>query len=142
VRIRGRRIGWRDDAGSVALEFALVVPVLFVMVFGLIDMARVFGMQNRIMSAARQGARYASVQADPVGNAQSVRDLVKAAAIPFGGSGLTDAQIAVALDPVSKRVTVSVLNYSLTFLTPFASTFGHPSVMLSAQAVLPWERGS
>jgi Flp pilus assembly protein TadG len=117
------------------------VPVLFIMIFGVIDIARVFGMQSRIAAAARQGARFAAVQPDPAASAQATRDVVKAAAIPFGSAALTDAQVTVALDATSKRVTVSVVNYTLTFITPFAKTLGQSGVTLSAQAVLPWERG-
>jgi Flp pilus assembly protein TadG len=131
---------WRGDSGTAAVEFAIIVPVLFMLLFGVVDLARAFGMQDRLMSAARQGARAASVQADPVGNAQAIRDLVKSAATPMGGAGLTDAEISVSADPVSKRVTVNIVNYPLSFITPFASTFGHPSINLSAQAVLPWEQ--
>jgi Flp pilus assembly protein TadG len=142
IRAGLKRLRLRDDRGSVALEFALIAPALFLLIFGLIDVARVFGMQNRIMSAARQGARFASVQTDPLASAQAIRDVVKNAAIPFGGPAVTDAQVTVTVDTAAHRVTVSVVNYSLAFITPFASTVGKTGVSLSAQAVLGWERGS
>lgn len=130
----------RGELGSSSVEFALIAVLFFMMVFGIIDMSRVFGMHERLRAAVREGARVAAVQTDPVGNASLARTAVKNAALPMGGSGVTDAQINVSLDASSKLVTVSVLSYSMPLITPFAGTFGHSSVTLSATSTLPWHR--
>ena len=61
--MRRKRHGMRvrDDRGASALEFALVVPVLLVLIFGMIEFGLVFQAQLALTHAAREGARLASV---------------------------------------------------------------------------------
>ena len=129
-----------DDRGVSSVEFALVAPLFFMMVFGLIDVSRVWGMHERLRAGVRAGARVAAVQSDPNASIAAVRSAVEAAALPVGGTALTDAQINLAVDSANKLVTVSVLSYSMPLITPFAGTFGHSAVSLSASSVLPWHR--
>jgi hypothetical protein len=56
-----RSVYVRNDKGASALEFALVVPLLLVLVFGMIEFGFVFQAQLALTHAAREGARLASV---------------------------------------------------------------------------------
>jgi Flp pilus assembly protein TadG len=47
--------------GVVAVEFAVVAPILVAIVFGMIEMGRAFETQNLLDVAAREGARFASM---------------------------------------------------------------------------------
>jgi hypothetical protein len=49
------------DRGAAAVEFALVVPVLLIVVFGIIDFGRMLNAQLQVSEASREGARAASV---------------------------------------------------------------------------------
>ena len=49
--------------GQALVEFALVVPIFFLLVFGLIDLGRAIYVNNSMAEAAREGARWGSVQA-------------------------------------------------------------------------------
>lgn len=51
----------RDDGAQALVEFALVLPLFLLMVFGLIDLARAVWMENTLAFAAREGTRYAIV---------------------------------------------------------------------------------
>jgi Flp pilus assembly protein TadG len=53
----------RRSAGQALAEVALVAPLFFLMVFGIIDIGRVVWANDAAASAAREGARYASVHA-------------------------------------------------------------------------------
>ena len=53
----------RRSAGQALAEVALVAPLFFLMVFGIIDLARVIWANDVAANAAREGARYASVHA-------------------------------------------------------------------------------
>jgi Flp pilus assembly protein TadG len=50
-----------DDEGAAAVEFALVVPVLLLVVFGIITFGIIFAQQLALGNAARQGARFGAV---------------------------------------------------------------------------------
>jgi hypothetical protein len=50
--------------GAVAVEFAVVAPILVAVLFGLIELGRAFEMQNMLEVAAREGARFASMDRD------------------------------------------------------------------------------
>ena len=49
---------WRRD-GQALVEFALVVPVLILLLFGILDFGRAIYAYNTIADAARDGARVA-----------------------------------------------------------------------------------
>jgi Flp pilus assembly protein TadG len=51
----------RSDHGQGLVEFAIVLPVFLLIVFGAIDLGRVIWATDDITNAAREGARYASV---------------------------------------------------------------------------------
>jgi hypothetical protein len=50
--------------GAVAVEFAIVAPILVAILFGMIEFGRAFEMQNLLEVAAREGARFASMDRD------------------------------------------------------------------------------
>jgi hypothetical protein len=54
VKRSGRR-------GAVAVEFAIVAPVLVAILLGMIELGRAFEAQNMLEVAAREGARFASM---------------------------------------------------------------------------------
>lgn len=47
--------------GAVAVEFAIVAPVLLAVVFGMIELSRMIEAQNMLDIAAREGARFATM---------------------------------------------------------------------------------
>ncbi len=60
--------GPRRDRGAAAVEFALLLPVLFLIIGATIDFGRFFYTQNITVNAAREGARMLAL-GYPVGNA-------------------------------------------------------------------------
>lgn len=129
------------DRGSVAVEFALVVPVLLLIVFGLIDFGRALNAQISLTGAAREGARLAAlgypdaaIQARVAAAAPSLSGVTTTvvASCPPGAGPAADAQVDVS--------------YAFSFITPIGavvsylggSGFGGPMV-LTAQGVMPCE---
>lgn len=49
------------DSGAAAVEFALVMPVLLLLLFGMIDFGRAYNMQLALTQAAREGVRVAAL---------------------------------------------------------------------------------
>jgi Flp pilus assembly protein TadG len=54
-----------DERGAVAVEFALLVPLLVVLLFAIIEFGLVMAKVVTYVSAAREGARYAAVHCQP-----------------------------------------------------------------------------
>lgn len=68
----GRRAGrarFQRDRGGTLVEFALVAPLLFLLLFGVIEFARVGHGFNTVWTAAREGARYATTVGNDDGDA-------------------------------------------------------------------------
>lgn len=47
--------------GQAAMELALVLPVIFILLFGVIEVGRAFVVYSEVTNAAREGARYGVV---------------------------------------------------------------------------------
>lgn len=56
---------WRDCAGSALVEGAVVVPVLFVLMFGIYEFAWLFYQQQLILTGVRDATRYLARSATP-----------------------------------------------------------------------------
>ncbi len=121
MRRRRAATGSRDR-GSVAVEFALLLPVLLLIVFGTIDFGRAINAQITLTQAAREGARLASL-----GDSSSVvttRTESAATGLSLGDRHRDHHCPVGAGTGVDAVVTVS---YPFTFITPvgaFASMFG------------------
>lgn len=50
-----------DRRGAVAVEFAAIAPLLLAVVVGLIELTRVYSVQNTLETACREGARFAAL---------------------------------------------------------------------------------
>ena len=59
---RGRARRSSRSGGQAIAEFALALPVFVLLLFGLLDLGRLIYVNNAISQAAREGARYGSVQ--------------------------------------------------------------------------------
>ncbi|MGI8497268.1 MAG: TadE/TadG family type IV pilus assembly protein [Gemmatimonadaceae bacterium] len=84
-RVRGRL--WTDDCGAAAVEFALVLPLLLLVLWGIVDIGRAFYTLNNLASAVREGARKAAVlSTDPTtaSNTATIRSAVTSAFSPIG----------------------------------------------------------
>lgn len=86
----------RQKSGQSAVEFALVLPVLVVVILGIFDFARAVWHYNTLAEAAREGTRFAMVHgADsprpvgPAANDPQVRDVVQRFAFALDTSQLT-----------------------------------------------------
>lgn len=93
----------RSDAGGPAAEFALVLPLLVIFLFGIIDVGRLMWTWNRAEKATQMGVRYAVV-ADvvPAGLANysfsETGGLIQGAIVPessFGGATCSSASAGV-----------------------------------------------
>ena len=140
--MRIRRL-MRDEEGAAVVEFALVFPVLALIVCGIIDFGRAFYTVNNIISAVREGARYGAILAAPMSTTgqREIRDRVRSVSQPFGGDSLVDSQIEIEF-PDGELVTVRVENYPFQPVTPVAGVLGVGTLSITRQATFRWERGT
>lgn len=54
-----RKLGCRPEDGQSLAEFALIAPIFFLLIFGIVDLSRAFQAYVTVQEAARGGARYA-----------------------------------------------------------------------------------
>lgn len=73
------RAGGRDDKGAAALEFALILPILVMLVFGVISFGYMLSFRQAMSQAAAEGGRAAAVK--PSGTASATRITAARAAI-------------------------------------------------------------
>jgi Flp pilus assembly protein TadG len=86
----------RGDSGASAVEFALVVPLLLLIVFGIINFGIIFSQQLTINNAVREGARRAVV-ADPAAP-RSCDQIISSVRNQLSG---------IALDPATVQIKVT-----------------------------------
>ena len=72
MRLRALRA---ETKGQALLEFALILPILLMLVLGIIEFGRVWSINERVSDATREGARQAVI-ADPTITEQQVHDFV------------------------------------------------------------------
>ncbi|HEY7429747.1 MAG TPA: TadE/TadG family type IV pilus assembly protein [Streptosporangiaceae bacterium] len=126
------------DRGAAAVEFALLFPVLLLIVFGIIDFGRALNAQITLTQAAREGARLAAV------GQPNVASRTQAAA-----TGLSPVSVSVTGCPTGAGLGVDAVvraTYSFSFVTPvgaIAGLFGGSGlgspITLRATGVMPCE---
>jgi Flp pilus assembly protein TadG len=96
----------RSERGAVVVEFALLLPVLLMIVVGTIEFGRVYSQFQVFSGAAREGARCAAVQATPFRDCE-VQDRIDSGATPY--TVAEDAMVSLACNDttIGDPVTVS-----------------------------------
>ena len=131
------------DRGAVAVEFALLLPVLLLIVFGIIDFGRMLNAQITLTQAAREGARLAALG----DTYQVVQARVTTAATSLSGVSVPPYAPCPAGASTSAGADATVqVTYQFQFATPigaFAAMFGGSGfgspITLTAQGVMPCE---
>jgi Flp pilus assembly protein TadG len=129
----------RRDRGAAAVEMALLLPLLLLLIFGVIDFGRMLNAQITVTEAAREGARAAAIQNSQTAAENRVARVMSGATVvvqpddtPCDGTSLSaDATVRVST--------------TFTFVTPVGAIaglfvspagFGGP-VTLTGTGVMP-----
>jgi Flp pilus assembly protein TadG len=139
-----------DDAAQL-VEFALVLPMLLLVVLGIAEFGFIFQRYEVVTNAAREGARMAVlpgyVDADVIAR---VRTYVTQGRVPVTTTNpsvvITNITIPVGagLPPINAKRVVVTYTHSYTFLPAVAGWFGasYTTVPLTAVAEMRKEAGS
>ncbi|MGH7229998.1 MAG: TadE/TadG family type IV pilus assembly protein [Nitrospiraceae bacterium] len=127
-----------DERGAAAVEFAILLPVLMLILFGIIEFGLIMYSREVITNASREGARAGIVQATAKPTTGQIQAVVtnyltgtgvdpNAVTINVAGAGLTA--------PNTLQVTV---NYPYNFFVPGILGLGS-SINLTGQTVMRHE---
>lgn len=116
----------KGDVGAAAVEFALVLPILILLLCGIIDFGRAYNAQITLTHAAREAARVWALG----GSADETT--ARAQATATGLSGVTAATTTCAFgQPTTVTVTAS-----FGFATPLIADLAPGLTSLSAEGVM------
>lgn len=134
-----RRAGrWRaDERGSVAIESAIIFPVLVLIFLGMVEMSQAFTVKRRVQNVANSTADLvAQSQTVTTSDLNDIASIGAQLMLPFSSTGLTLTITSVAEDTQSK-VTVqwscswSSLSSSANCTATGAAYAGLPSGLLN-----------
>ncbi len=94
----------RNRRGAAVVEFAIVAPVFFLLVFGMVEYGRMVMVQQVITNAAREGARVGVLD----------------------GAAYTDVQTAVNNYLTAASISTSATTITVTPNPPSSQTTGNP----------------
>ena len=114
----------RRERGAVAVEMAIILPLLLLVVGGIVDFGRLLFTQNIVTNAAREGARAWSLGYDkPTATARVDQAMLGVPSgtyqVEFRGNGLVDS--ACPSSPIATDVakaTVTVTDFEFIFPIP------------------------
>ncbi len=124
MKRRGRRDDKRDQ-GQAAVELALALPLVLLLLLGAVQVALVARDQVGVVHAAREGARAAAVAADPV---------AQGTAAARGATTLEPARLSVEVADEGEKVRVTVSYDAPTDIPLAGGLIGN--VSLTATAVM------
>jgi Flp pilus assembly protein TadG len=100
----------RDDGGQATVEFALVLPVLLLLLLGIIEFGKAWNLAQIATDAVREGTRYCVI-ADNTGTYTNawvethVKNLMARAGVP---TAVSDVQITGECDGSTEGVTITL----------------------------------
>lgn len=110
----------KSEKGQAMVEFALVLPILILILCGIIDFGWIFGNQLLANNASREAARYSAVHysdSSSDNDQEIARDIVLARAPTLSSPSVTLTQSASG-----DSVTVTI-NTTVEVLTPIIAAF-------------------
>lgn len=130
-----------NECGAAATEFALLLPVFLMILFGIIEFGMIMYGREVVTNAAREGARAGIVQGPPK---RTSGEITTIANNYLTGTGINQADVTfsptgVGLANPSTLTVTAVYNYN--FLIPYIpNVLGVPNpLVITTQAVMRHE---
>jgi Flp pilus assembly protein TadG len=124
----------RDRRGVAAIEFAILAPVLFTLLFGIVEMGRMFYVRHALEYATEQAARYYMLH--PTSDSGSVTTYLQGQMAGGMGTGVTVDYVDTTSCNGNAAVTCTSItaNYTFTFVAAFLG-LGTLAMHAKAQAI-------
>jgi Flp pilus assembly protein TadG len=123
----------RERRGAALVEFAIVAPILMLILIGMIEFGRAMAVQQNVTTAAREAAREATLLGATVDSVEEVAEEY-VSQVP---AGEISVDITPTLDTIEcgDLVTVSV-SVPLSAISKLGSTWFGDEITISASAVM------
>jgi Flp pilus assembly protein TadG len=102
------------DTGAAAVEFALVLPILLLVLFGIIDFGRAYNMQLALTQGAREGVRVVALG----GTTAQATTRTQDAAFPVTGAVIAVTPCPAVVLPTSDAQVLATRTYN--YITPIS----------------------
>lgn len=134
ARITGRlRRALSEAAGQAAVEFALVLPIVLLLIVGIVEFGRVYGDFTILQSAAREAVRVAATGGDDEAVVTRARD---------AAPGLDPDELSVQVDrDTAERIVTVRLEYPVAVLTGVMGKLVGSQLVLRTSAVMAYDVG-
>lgn len=133
-----RRGDGRNERGAAAVEFALVLPLLMLLVMGTLDWGYYFFVEQVVTNAAREGARAGTLHdTDP---AAAVADATTTATSYVQTAGLKPAKLTVQVDLTTVATGANAVRVRTTYQAGSITGFLRAIVPATAQATAEMRR--
>jgi len=124
----------KNEKGASAVEFAIILPILIMLVFGIFQFGIAYNNYIALTHAAREGARLAAVNMDEIKGIAWFENRVRESAPSVTIEIITlDGENGIIGDPVTVTLTGEVLNIVIPLV-------GSWPVQLSSTATLRIEQ--
>lgn len=108
-----------SERGAVAVEFAILLPLLLMLVLGIIEFGRAYNTQLTLTNAARDGVRVMAINNNPTTAATAVQNAASSVSTTIPASAIT---VSPTVCSTGAQVTVTV-KYTLSTITGIAGPF-------------------
>jgi Flp pilus assembly protein TadG len=136
--VQGQRMSLRGQHGASAVEFAILLPVLMLILFGTIEFGMVMYSREVLTNASREGARAGIVQQIPKPTEGQIQSVVTNY---LTGAGFDPANVTINVTGEGgvfpNDLTVAV-SYPYQFFAPGIMGLGN-SITLNTQTVMRHE---
>lgn len=114
---------FRREDGQAMVEFALILPILLLILCGIIDFGWLFYNQLSLNNACREGARYAVVNTAEDGSTQAIINHIEMTTTTVFANNGIDVEVIYSspAEPTAGDVTVN-LEAEISFFTPVLSS--------------------
>lgn len=113
-----------SERGAVAVEFAILAPILVLLLLGIMEFGRAYNVQASLTNAAREGVRVMAISNDQT----AATTAAKNAAVSLNPK-LGDANFVFSPATCTPGAQMSVtINYTLSTLTGIAGPFAMQGV--------------
>jgi Flp pilus assembly protein TadG len=112
-----RRPRAANENGAVAVEFALILPIFLMLVFGIAEFGRAYNIQVSLSEAARETARYTAIHSADAGFSTAAARTIGINAAP--SVALAPANIQIAYSSGSSCSSGQSVLVTVNFQSPY-----------------------